>query len=108
MQTEIATDHLVDIVVALEGAGELLGLFCYLVYEVVMLRGEECALEVTCLPVGIELLFALTYAALDGASSLVADEDRGTVGLEGCGAPGIAGDLLREVVDDRLDMLAGA
>ena len=108
MQTEIATDHLVDIIVALEGAGELLGLFCYLVYEVVMLRGEERPLEVACLPVGVELLFALTYAALDGASALVADEDRGAVGLEGCGAPGIAGDLLREVVNDRLNVLASA
>ena len=108
MQTEIATDHLVDIVVALEGAGELLGLFCYLVYEVVMLRRKECSLEVACLPVGVELLFALAYAALDGASALVADEDRGAVGLEGCGAPGITRHLLREVVDDRLYMLARA
>ena len=73
-----------------------------------MLWREEGSLEVARLPVGVEFLFALAYAALDGASPLVTDEDRGAIGLEGRGAPRIAGDLLREEVDDRLDMLAGA
>ena len=76
----------------------------------VVVGHSRCAIYLSHLLVTMTagLLFALAYVALDGASALVADEDRGAVGLERSGAPGIARHFLRKVVDDRLDMLAGA